>query len=92
MDLVYQNQEVRTIGGLSVPWPILATESGGRHSCRITQSESVPQRFVPELIDLYRQGIFPFDRLIQFYEFDAINQAIHVNHNGTALKPVLLMA
>lgn len=36
---------------------------------------SVPQLFIPELIELYKQGLFPYDKLITIYAFDEINQA-----------------
>jgi len=31
---------------------------------------------IPELIELYRQGRFPFDKLVKFYPFDQINEAV----------------
>ena len=42
------------------------------------------------LAELYRQGRFPFDRLLQFYPFAAINQAIADAEAGRTVKPVLL--
>src|SRR3546814_4451251 len=36
---------------------------------------SVPQVFIPQLIELYQQGRFPFDLLVKFYPFEQINQA-----------------
>ena len=41
------------------------------------------------MIDLYAQGRFPFDKLISFYPFDAINQAVEDQRVGRAIKPVL---
>ena len=41
-----------------------------RQSIRgIIQGDSVPELFIPQLIELHRQGRFPFDRLIKFYSF-----------------------
>lgn len=57
----------------------------------VIQGHSIPQLFIPKLIDLYKQGIFPFDKLITFYEFKDINKAVEEMNNGTVLKPVLLM-
>jgi hypothetical protein len=31
---------------------------------------------VPRLIKMYRAGAFPSDRLVHFYDFDEINQAL----------------
>jgi len=48
-----------------------------------------PQHFIPKLIDLYRKGLFPFDRLVAFYDFREINTAIDHFHRGAVIKPVL---
>jgi aryl-alcohol dehydrogenase len=40
---------------------------------------------------MYRQGRFPFDRLITRYSFDDINQAIHDSETGKVIKPVVVM-
>lgn len=44
---------------------------------------------IPALIDLYRQGRFPFDRLVSFYGFDELDQAIADAHEGGTIKAVL---
>jgi aryl-alcohol dehydrogenase len=65
--------------------------SGGRTLRGILGGDSTPGLFIPMLIDYYRQGRFPFDRLIRFYPFDQIAQAFHDCEQGTAIKPVLRM-
>ncbi len=45
--------------------------------------------FLPKLIDYWRQGRFPFDRLITTYGFDEIGKAFHDCEAGTVIKPVL---
>ena len=65
------------------------TFPGGRTAIGIIQGDAVPQRFIPRLIDLYRAGKFPFDRLIKFYDFKDINRAIADSRNGDTIKPVL---
>ncbi len=63
----------------------------GRAVRGIRQGESVSDSFIPQLIDLYTQGRFPFDRLIEFYPLHQINQAAEDTGNGTAIKPILRM-
>ena len=46
---------------------------------------------VPLLIDLHRQGRFPFDRLIREYAFEDIEAAFRDSEAGTTIKPVLRM-
>ena len=65
--------------------------SKGRKTLGIIQGDAVPQRFIPKLIDLYRAGTFPFDRLVKFYQFSEINRAIADAKRGDAIKPVLLI-
>lgn len=61
----------------------------GRTVRGIIQGDSVPDIFIPQLIDLHLQGRFPFDRLIKFYSLDEINQACTDSEEGVAVKPVL---
>jgi aryl-alcohol dehydrogenase len=50
------------------------------------------QDLIPALIDLYRQGRFPFDELVKYYEFDQIDQAFADSKSGETIKPVLRIA
>jgi aryl-alcohol dehydrogenase len=73
---------------------LLTGESGmdlpeGRKTLGIIQGDAVPQHFIPKLIELYQGGEFPFDRLVKFYDFSAINQAIANAKRGDPIKPVL---
>jgi aryl-alcohol dehydrogenase len=86
--IVNPNGHLALLRGTHVPKHL----RGGRHALHLTQSHSVPQHFVPHLIDLYQDGKFPFDRLVRFYQFDTINQALHDVQRGNTLKPVLLIA
>jgi len=51
----------------------------------------IPQLFIPKLIDYYRAGRFPFDRLIRYYKFSDINQAFADTKRGEVIKAVLVM-
>ncbi len=61
----------------------------GRSIRGIVEGDSVPQIFIPQLIELQRQGRFPFDKLIKFYPFDKINDAVKDSESGATLKAVL---
>jgi aryl-alcohol dehydrogenase len=62
---------------------------GAKRILGIIEGDSVPELFIPQLIELYRQGRFPFDRLIRFYRLDQINQAAKDSEAGVTIKPVL---
>ncbi len=51
--------------------------------------DSDPQTFIPFLIRSYREGKFPFDRLIREYPASKINEAVRDSLSGVTVKPVL---
>lgn len=61
----------------------------GRSTRGIVMGDSVPQIFIPHLIELYNQGRFPFDKLITYYPIEEINQAVRDSIDGITVKPVL---
>jgi aryl-alcohol dehydrogenase len=61
----------------------------GRTVKGIIEGDSIPDQFIPKLIELYTQGQFPFDRLITFYPFDDIEKAVEDMEKGLVIKPVL---
>lgn len=63
----------------------------GRKAFGVIQGDAVPQTFIPRLIALWRAGDFPFDRLIRFYPFAAINRALADAAAGRCVKAVLRM-
>jgi aryl-alcohol dehydrogenase len=63
---------------------------GGLSIRGIVQGDSVPDAFIPHLIDLHMNGRFPFDRLITKYPFEKINQAIEDQAAGKVIKPVFM--
>jgi aryl-alcohol dehydrogenase len=67
-------------------FPMLA---GGRRLQGIVGGEAAPQLAIPLLIEYYRQGRLPFDRLMRFYPFEHIAEAFRDMEHGNAIKPVL---
>jgi len=61
----------------------------GRQTISVVEGSSVPQVFIPRLIELWQAGLFPFDRIEKFYDFADINQAIAEAKRGDTVKPVL---
>lgn len=47
--------------------------------------------FLVSLMELQRDGRFPLDRLVKFYDFADVNQAVDDSDRGTTVKPVLRM-
>ncbi|OMG69565.1 NAD(P)-dependent alcohol dehydrogenase [Burkholderia ubonensis] len=63
----------------------------GKRIQGICEGDSVPRRFIPELVQLHLQGRFAFDKLVKFYPFADINRAAADSEAGTTLKPILLI-
>jgi aryl-alcohol dehydrogenase len=66
--------------------------SVGRGIKGIVEGHSVPQVFIPKLIELWRAGRLPVDRLVRVYDFDQINQAAEDALAGEVVEPVLRMS
>jgi aryl-alcohol dehydrogenase len=55
----------------------------------IIEGDSIPDLFIPTLVELYQQGRFPFDKLVKFYSLDQINQAAEHSEKGITIKPIV---
>lgn len=61
----------------------------GRSITGIVEGDSDPKQFIPDLIELYRQGKFPFDEFVTYYDFEEIEQAVEDSESGDVIKPIL---
>ena len=61
----------------------------GRTVRGIIEGDSVPDTFIPAMIELHRQGNLPFDKLIQTFPFEDINDAVAACERGDVVKAVL---
>ena len=55
----------------------------------IVEGDSDPQLFIPYLVDLFMAGRFPVDRLMTFFDFLDINEALAAQASGSVIKAVL---
>lgn len=55
------------------------------------EGNCIPKRFLPRLIALFRQGRFPLDKMITFYPFDQLNQAMEDSEKGRIIKAIVKM-
>lgn len=62
----------------------------GRTVRGIIEGDSIPDVFIPQLVELWRQGRFPFDRLIRKYPLSQIEAAARASGSGEVLKAVLI--
>ncbi len=74
-------------GDITLPFDALAA---GKTMTGILEGDAVPRVLIPQLLELWRQGRMPFDRLIRTYPIGDINQAEADMASGKTIKPVLL--
>ncbi|MFA9381770.1 MAG: zinc-binding dehydrogenase, partial [Acetanaerobacterium sp.] len=63
----------------------------GKKLIGLVEGCSIPQIFIPQLLEYYKKGMFPFDKLITYYDFLDINQAFEDTHKGKVIKAILKM-
>lgn len=79
------------VAGATVPVAYGALAASGARIIGVMEGDADPQIFVPQLLELQRQGLFPFEQLIQTYPFAEIERAIAEQAAGRCVKAVLTM-
>ncbi|MFD4180259.1 NAD(P)-dependent alcohol dehydrogenase [Rhodococcus sp. NPDC058514] len=72
--------------------PVMLDQSSllmGRSVTGVIEGDVDPQTFIPELIELWRAGRFPFDQMITTLPFQEIGAALAAAASGAVVKPVL---
>lgn len=77
--------------GTPMPGDLNTAMTFGHTVKGIIEGDSDPDVFLPELMEHYRRGELPFDRMITTFPFSQINEAIAAQHHGDCIKIVLLM-
>lgn len=65
---------------------------GGRTVMGILGGDSNISEFINELLGYHLEGRFPFEKLIDYFDFSEINEAIAASESGKVVKPVLRMS
>lgn len=77
--------------GTPLPGEVNTAMTFGHTVKGIIEGDSDPDTFLPELMQHWREGRLPFDRMIKVFPFDQINEAIAAQHHGDCIKVVLAM-
>jgi aryl-alcohol dehydrogenase len=70
-------------------FPLLPAVGRGITIRGVIEGDSVSEVFIPKLVDLVVSGRFPLAKLVQFYDLDHINEALHDQETGKVIKPVI---
>jgi aryl-alcohol dehydrogenase len=87
-----------TLGLLGVPADptaalsvgLIEMQARGLKFVGIVEGDSNPDVFIPELIELYLAGRFPFDQLVTTVPFAKLSDAVGAQARGEAVKIVLV--
>ena len=69
----------------------MAMDLGQKTLYGVSMGWSKPKEFIPQLIEYYKEGKFPFDKLITKFPFSQINEAFKASDAGEIIKGVLVM-
>ncbi|MFV0306875.1 MAG: NAD(P)-dependent alcohol dehydrogenase [Desertimonas sp.] len=67
-----------------------ALDTVGKTMVGILEGSADPQTFIPRMIELWRAGEFPFDRLVEQFPLERIDEAEQASLTGRVIKPVLI--
>jgi len=62
----------------------------GKQYRGVIEGESDKVEYIPKMIQWYREGKFPIDKMIKFMPAEQFEQGLHEMHTGETIKPVLL--
>jgi aryl-alcohol dehydrogenase len=61
----------------------------GKTLVGVIEGDAIPGDFIPRMLDLHRAGRFPFEKFIDTFAFEKINDAIDAVYRGDVVKAVL---
>lgn len=76
--------------GTQVPGVLTGLVAQGLTVRGIIEGDSDPDRFIPEMMELHRQGRFPVEKLVKTYGLGEINRAVAEHSAGKCVKAVLI--
>lgn len=93
-DFVRVHGKVLQVGlaGPEATWDISMSDhmNSGKQIIGCVQGDSVPQEYILQLIDWFRHGKLPVDKLVSLYPVADYQRALDDMREGRATKPVLV--
>ncbi|MDQ0489013.1 aryl-alcohol dehydrogenase [Streptomyces thermodiastaticus] len=83
--------ELALVGlGGEVTFDVMPLLAKGVRVHGVIEGDSHPGRFLPDLIGLWRRGLFPLETLVTTFPFEEIGSAVRAMEEGGVVKPVLV--
>lgn len=80
------------LGASPLPVDVAALIGQGKSLRGSIEGDVDPQIFLPRLLEWYRQGLLPMERLVRPYPSERINEAVADMESGAVIKPVITFA
>jgi aryl-alcohol dehydrogenase len=77
--------------GAAMPGDLGTVLTFGQTVRGIIEGDSDPDAFLPQLMDHWRAGRLPLEKLVRTFPFAQINEAIDAQHRGDCVKVVLTL-
>lgn len=61
----------------------------GKQYIGAVEGQVYPPKYVPKMIEWYREGRFPIDRLVKMMKPEEFKQSLKEMHDGTTVKPII---
>lgn len=65
--------------------------TSGKKIQGVMEGDSDLKRFIPHLMAQFKAGKFPVDKLVRYYDFEDINQAVADSESGRTIKAIVRM-
>lgn len=62
----------------------------GKQYFGAVQGHSRTKEYIPQMIKWWREGIFPVEKLVQFFDISDFESAVKVMGSGRVVKPILV--
>ncbi len=77
--------------GATFTFDLLSVMTGGRRIQGVMEGDTDIKTFIPALLEHYKQGRFPVDKIVRYYDFEEINTAIADSESGDTIKAIVKM-
>ncbi|CAD0090916.1 unnamed protein product, partial [Aureobasidium vineae] len=72
-----------------VELPAFLFMNSGKAYMGAIEGNSISSEFIPKMIGWYREGKFPFDKLVKLMPAEEFERGIHEMHTGETVKPII---
>ena len=76
--------------GASLSLPIHPWMASGKQYIGVAEGHAIPRTYVPQMIQWWKEGKFPLEKLVKYFPADDYDAAIKGMKNGEVIKPVIV--